>query len=59
MVLVAYHILFLILSMYILIYTISYGLNEIKKENNQFGGILVILLSIFSAIFSNVLVWII
>ena len=52
-----YHLLFLIFSVYLLIQTISYGLYEINEQKNNFGGRIVILFSIFSIVFSNIIVW--
>jgi len=52
-----YHLIFLIFSVYVLIRSIAYGLYEINKQENKFGGNLVILFTIFSVIFSNIIVW--
>ena len=52
-----YHILFLLFTIYVLIQSISYALYEIKQENNSFGGKMVIAFTIFSVIFSNIMVW--
>lgn len=52
-----YHILFLIFTIYVLIRCIAYGLYEINEQENKFGGRLVILFSIFSVIFSNIIIW--
>ncbi len=52
-----YHILFLVFTLYVLVYSTSYGLYEIKKEKNSFGGVLVIAFTIFSVVFSNIMVW--
>ena len=52
-----YHLLFLIFSLYILIQSVSYGMYEINEQNNKFGGRIVILFTIFSVIFSNIIVW--
>lgn len=52
-----YHVLFLAFTIYVLVYSISYGLYEIKQEQNSFGGGFVIAFTIFSVIFSNVMVW--
>lgn len=54
---ITYHILFLIFTLYILVNCISYGIYEIKNEKNKSGGITVILFTFFSAIFSNIMVW--
>lgn len=52
-----YHLLFLVFSLYISIQSISYGIYEIHEQNNKIGGRIVILFTIFSVIFSNILVW--
>ena len=54
---VTYRILFLIFAIYVLINTISYGISEIKKENNKFGGICVITFVIFTVLFTNIVIW--
>lgn len=54
---ITYHSLFLIFTIYILINSISYGIYEIKKENNKTGGASVIIFTIFSVIFSNIMIW--
>ncbi len=52
-----YHILFLIISIYILLKTIGYALYEINTIKNKPGGIVIITFSIFVVIFANVMVW--
>jgi len=52
-----YHILFLIFTIYSLIKCISYGLYEIHEQKNKIGGFSVIFFSIFSIVFSNIMVW--
>lgn len=52
-----YHILFLFFTIYVLIQSISYALYEIKQEENSFGGKFMIVFTIFSVIFSNIMVW--
>lgn len=52
-----YHILFLIFTIYVLIQSISYGLYEINEQKNKSGGTIVILFTIFSVVFSNIIVW--
>lgn len=52
-----YHALFLIFTIYVLIQSVSYGLYEINEQNNKFGGRIVILFTIFSVVFSNIIVW--
>lgn len=49
-------ILFLISSIYFLVRVISYGIYEIKKEKNSFGGYSIICISIIAIIFSNVII---
>jgi len=52
-----FHVLFLIFTLYVLVNTISYGIYEFKNEDNKYGGICVIIFTIFSVIFSNIAVW--
>ena len=52
-----YHIAFLIVSIYVLIKSISYGIYEINNEKNTFGGHLVIWTTVFIVIFDNIVVW--
>ena len=52
----AVSILFLIFSIYFLIRVISYGIYEIKNENNNFGGYSIICISIIALIFSNIMI---
>ena len=52
-----YHILFSIISIYILLKTIGYGIYEINTIQNRYGGIVIITFSIFVIIFSNIMVW--
>ena len=52
-----YHILFSIFTIYVLINSSSYGFYEINSENNKTGGITIIAFTIFSVIFSNMMVW--
>ena len=52
-----YHTLFLIVSIYILLKVIGYGLYEINTVKNKSGGIVVITFSFLVVIFSNVMVW--
>ena len=53
-----FKIIFLVFTIYSLIHSISYGINEIKNEKNKYGGLSVILLTIFGTIFSNIIIWI-
>ena len=52
-----YHIVYVMLCIYVLIKSISYGLYEIKEEKNKYGGIMVITITIFDVIFSNIVIW--
>lgn len=54
----AFKIIFLLFTIYTFIYSISYGVHEIKKENNTYGGIVVITCTIFSIVFGNIVIWI-
>lgn len=50
-----YHIIFVIITLFILIKTIFYGLYEINTQNNKNGGISVILFSIVAVVFTNII----
>ena len=52
-----YHIIYFILSIYVFIKSISYGIYEIKEQKNKFGGGIIIGITIFSVIFSNIIIW--
>ncbi len=52
------NIIFLLFTVFIFIRIISYALYEIKEENNSFGGISLIVLTFFSIIFADIMVWI-
>ena len=47
-------ILFVIVTIFIFLKVVAYGLYEIKQENNKFGGITVIVFSLFVSILSIV-----
>jgi len=49
--------LVLILSIIIFIKTTSYGLYELKENNNKSGGIIVIAIAVFALILPNVVVY--
>ena len=53
-----YRIVFLLITILIVFNSISYAIYEIKQEKNKYGGICVIIFTIFSSIFSNIMVWI-
>lgn len=50
-------IVVIILSIYIVLKTISYGIYEIKNNENKSGGIAVIVISILSAILCDLIVY--
>ena len=54
---ITYHVLVSIFTIYVLVNSCSYGIHEIKNEKNKSGGIAVISFTIFSVIFSNIMVW--
>lgn len=51
-----YHFLFIVITIYVLIKTIFYGLYEINTQENKSGGIAVICFSILVIIFANIIV---
>lgn len=51
-----YDLLFILISLYVLIKTIYYGLYEIKENDNKTGGIVVISFSIIVFIFFNIVI---
>lgn len=57
MITIVHYIIFLLITLYILLKVIGYGIYEIKQENNKFGGIAVISFSCFVVIFANVVLW--
>ena len=52
-----YHFIFIIVTIFILIRTIFYGLYEINTDNNKYGGIDIICVSIFIFLFTNIIVF--
>lgn len=54
-----FNIMFTLFTIYVFIKTTSYGIYEIKQENNKVGGITVICFSLFSIIVSNLMLWLI
>lgn len=50
-----YHFTFIVVTIFILIKTISYGLYEIKTQDNKSGGIAVICFSIIVVVFANII----
>ncbi|MCI8361684.1 MAG: hypothetical protein HFJ41_00730 [Clostridia bacterium] len=51
------YILFFLFSIYVLIDSIVYSINEIKNEKNIFGGVCVIAFSVFCLVLGNIVVW--
>lgn len=51
-----YHFLFIVVTIYVLIKTIFYGLYEINTQENKSGGIAVIFFSILVIVFANIIV---
>lgn len=52
------NVIFFIITIYILLRTIAFGLYELKEKNNKTGGICVIAFSSFSVLLSNIIIWI-
>lgn len=52
-----FHFIFIIITVFILIKTIFYGIYEINTENNQSGGIAIICFSVLVVVFSNIIVF--
>lgn len=51
-----YDLLFILISLYVLIKTIYYGIYEIKENDNKTGGITVISFSVIVFIFFNIVI---
>ena len=47
----------MVLSIIVGIKTVSYGIFEINKNNNKFGGSFVIILAIIATFFPNIIVY--
>lgn len=52
-----FHFIFIIITVFILIKTIFYGIYEINTENNKSGGIAIICFSVLVVVFSNIIVF--
>lgn len=52
------NVIIFILTLWIFIKTFSYGLFEIKSNNNKIGGTVVIILGFVSVIFPNLVLYI-
>ena len=49
------HIIILVISIYVFIQTISYGIFEYKKNSNKIAGILICILGLICLILSNII----
>lgn len=49
--------LVLVISIYVFFKTISYGIYEIKKNSNYYGGITIIVIAILCAFYPNLLIY--
>ncbi len=52
-----FHFTFILVTIFILIKTVFYGLYEFNNENNKSGGIAIICFSVLVIVFANVLVF--
>lgn len=53
-----YHFIFIVVTIFVLIKTIFYGIYEINTEKNKSGGIAIIIFSILVVVFSNLMTFI-
>lgn len=53
-----YHFIFIVVTVFVLIKTIFYGIYEINTEKNKSGGIAIIIFSILVVVFSNLMTFI-
>lgn len=56
MIIIIYRFLYIVFSIYFLIKSIFYTMYEINSENNKSGGIAFIVFSVFTLIFSSVVI---
>ncbi|MBQ3415734.1 MAG: hypothetical protein IJH39_10465 [Clostridia bacterium] len=49
-------IIFLLVTSFICLKAIGYGIYEIKEKSNKFGGTFIALFSLFSTIFANIMI---
>lgn len=54
---IIYNVIFLLISIYILLKTIGYGLYEFNEKKNKSGGTVVIVFSTLVVIFSNIMMF--
>lgn len=50
-------ILFTIFTIFIFVKTVSYGIYELKINNNTIGGIVTFLIALISLVFPNIIIW--
>jgi len=50
------YIFYFIISLIVLTRTVSYCIYEIKNQNNTFGGIVLILISLITFVLTNIIV---
>ena len=53
-----YHFIFIVVTIFVLIKTIFYGIYEINTEKNKSGGIGIIIFSILVVVFSILMIFI-
>jgi len=51
-------IILIIISIFVFIKTLSYGIFEIRKNSNTIGGIITIVIAVIALIFPNIMVYI-
>lgn len=51
-----FHVLFVIASLYVFLKAVFYAVYEIKTQNNNVGGIGVIVFSVIVIVFANIIV---
>ena len=51
-------VVFAIISLCIFIRTISYGIFEIKTNNNTVAGIVTFIIAIIGLVFPNIVIWV-
>ena len=51
-------IILIIISIFVFIKTLSYGIFEIRKNSNTIGGIITIVIAVTALIFPNIMVFI-
>lgn len=54
---IAFYIVFLLISLYILLKAIGYGIYEIQEKENKTGGFTVIVFSLLVSTFANLMMF--